>query len=102
MMRRPEQSALQDRIHLSTRARRRGISLHDRQSPSARSPYSLQNNGGLLCRHSLRQVRGADSEIFNKFVPASSTTGRGIMRNHDFVSELIAACPVTLCAGLPS
>ena len=46
----------------------------------------------------------ADSEIFNKFVPASSTTERCTLRNHDFVSDgflaLIAACLVTLCSGL--
>jgi hypothetical protein len=46
----------------------------------------------------------AYSQIFNKFAPASSTTGRCTVRNHDFVSDgflaLIAACLVTLCSGL--
>jgi len=45
-----------------------------------------------------------DSEIFNKFVPASLTTERRTMPTHDFVSGgflvLIVSCLVLLCSGL--
>ena len=48
--------------------------------------------------------KNADSEIFNKFGPASFPTGRCTMRNHDFVSDgflaLIATCLLMLCSGL--
>ena len=45
----------------------------------------------------------ADSEIFNKF-GRSIESGRGTMRNHDFVSDgflaLIVAGLLLLCSGL--
>ena len=46
----------------------------------------------------------ADSEIFNKFGPASFSDRRCTMRNHDFVSDgflaLIATCLLLLCSSL--
>ena len=46
-----------------------------------------------------------DSEIFNKFGPASFSDRRCTMRNPDFVADglflaLIATCLVMLCSGL--
>jgi hypothetical protein len=44
-----------------------------------------------------------DSEIFNKFGPASVSDRRCTMRDHDFVSDgflaLIVAALVLLCSG---
>jgi hypothetical protein len=44
-----------------------------------------------------------DSEIFNKFGPASVSDGRCTMRDHDFVSDgflaLIVAALVLLCSS---
>jgi len=46
----------------------------------------------------------ADSEIFNKFGPASVSDRRCTMRNHDFVSDgflaLIVTALVLLCSSL--